>query len=254
MKKRTELVEESSKKAEAEIAQESSSKRVGDKLEQENAKKQKVDEDKETAELQSLIKVVPDEEEVAIDVVPLATKPPTIVDWKIHKEGKKSYYQIIRADGKSQMYRVFSQMLKSFNREDLEDLYKLVKAKYGSIRLVEDLDLILWGDLKIMFEPHVEDQVCKNQDSYSVFDWKLYDSCGVHSLKKQIVYIYMLVEKRYPLTPSTIIDMLNKKLQGRIVGIKRLLDDLRVTAAQVCITAAKLKLVMFINFNEKYAK
>ncbi|GKA19962.1 hypothetical protein Tco_0699877 [Tanacetum coccineum] len=134
---RTELVEESSKKAE-----------------------QKVDEDKETAELQSLIEVVPDdEEEVAIDVVPLATKHPTIVDWKIHKEGKKSYYQIIRADGKSQTYKVFSQMLKSFSKEDLEDLYKLVKAKYGSTRPVEDIDLILWGDLKTMFEPHVEDVV-----------------------------------------------------------------------------------------------
>ncbi|GJW87634.1 hypothetical protein Tco_0162974 [Tanacetum coccineum] len=46
----------------------SSSKRAGDELEQENAKKQKVDEDKETSELQSLIEVVPvDEEEVAID-------------------------------------------------------------------------------------------------------------------------------------------------------------------------------------------
>ncbi|GKA07369.1 hypothetical protein Tco_0686593 [Tanacetum coccineum] len=141
---RCELVEESSEKAEAEIAQESSSKRAGDMLEQENAKKKKVDEDKETVELQSLIEVVhDDEEEVAIDDVPLATKPPTIVDWKIHKEGKKSYYQIIRADGKSQMYKIFSQMLKSFSREDLEDLYKLVKAKYGLTRPVEDLDLIL---------------------------------------------------------------------------------------------------------------
>nr|GEW32311.1 hypothetical protein [Tanacetum cinerariifolium] len=44
------------------------------------------------------------------------------------------------------------------NKEDLEDLYTLVKAKYGSIRPVEDLDLLLWGDLKAMFEPHVEDQ------------------------------------------------------------------------------------------------
>ncbi|GKG59967.1 hypothetical protein Tco_0609631, partial [Tanacetum coccineum] len=69
-----------SKKAEAEIAQESSSKRAGDALEQENAKNQKVDKDKEIAELQSLIEVVPDDEEVAIDVVPLATKPPTIVN------------------------------------------------------------------------------------------------------------------------------------------------------------------------------
>ncbi|GKE33022.1 hypothetical protein Tco_1452344 [Tanacetum coccineum] len=173
---RTELVEESSNKAEAEIAQERSSKRAGDKLEQENAKKQKVDEDKEIAELQSLIEVVlDDDEEVAIDAVPLATKPPTIVDLKIHKEGKKIYYQIIRANGKSQMYTVFSQMLKSFCREDLEDLYKL---------------------------------------NYSVLDWKLYDSCGVHSLRKQNVYIHMLVEKRYPFTPATITDMLNKKLQA----------------------------------------
>ncbi|GKA77151.1 hypothetical protein Tco_0783612 [Tanacetum coccineum] len=112
------------------------------------------------------------------------------------------------------MYRVFSQMLKSFSREDLEDLYKLVKAKYGSTRPVEDLDLILWGDLKTMFEPHVEDTVWRNQQNYSVLDWKLYDSCGVHSLRKQNVYIHMLVEKRYPLTPSTITDMLNKKLQA----------------------------------------
>ncbi|GJS02091.1 uncharacterized mitochondrial protein-like protein [Tanacetum coccineum] len=133
---------------------EGSSKRAGEKLEQKSTMTQKVDEDKDTAELQSLMEVIPDEEEFAIDDVPLATKSPSIVDWKIHKEGKKSYYQIVRADGKYQMYRVFSQMLKSFTREDLEDLYKLVKAKYGSKRPVEDLDLVLWNDLKTMFEPH----------------------------------------------------------------------------------------------------
>ncbi|GKC35513.1 hypothetical protein Tco_1047897 [Tanacetum coccineum] len=49
-------------------------------------KRQKVDEDKDKTELQSLMEVIPDEEEVTIDVVPLATMPPTIVDWKIHKE------------------------------------------------------------------------------------------------------------------------------------------------------------------------
>ncbi|GJR70667.1 hypothetical protein Tco_0016732 [Tanacetum coccineum] len=177
---RTELVEESSKKAKTKLEEnlkkaeaevmEGSSKRAGEELEQESIKKHKVDEDKETAELQSLMQVIPDKEEVAIYVVPLATKPPTIIDWKIHKEGKKSYYQIIRADGKSQMYRVFSEMLKSFSRKDLEDLYKLVKAKYGSTRPMEDLDLILYGDLKTMFEPHVKDQVWKNQDDYNVLD------------------------------------------------------------------------------------
>ncbi|GJW46152.1 hypothetical protein Tco_0077798 [Tanacetum coccineum] len=90
---------------------EGSSKRAREELEQESTKKQKVDEYKDITELQSLMEVILDEEEVAIDAAPLATKPPTIVDWKIHKEGKKSYYQIVRADGKSQMYRVFSLML-----------------------------------------------------------------------------------------------------------------------------------------------
>ncbi|GJU13400.1 hypothetical protein Tco_1135796 [Tanacetum coccineum] len=154
------------------------------------------------------MEVTPEEEEVAIDVIPLATKPVSIIDWKIHKEGKKSYYQIIKADGSLKMYLVFSHMLKSFDREDLETLYKLIKAKYGLTRPVEDLDLVLYGDLKTMFEPHVEDNIWKNQSDY----------------------------------------------RGRIVRIKRLHDDLEVTAAKVCVTAAKLKLVLFSNLNEKYAK
>ncbi|GKB45789.1 hypothetical protein Tco_0896542 [Tanacetum coccineum] len=110
-----------------------------------------------THKLKRLYKDILDKEVVAIDVIPLATKPPTIVDWKIHKEGK--------------------------NRQDLKDLYKLVKDKYGSTRPVEDLDLILYRDLKTMFDPYVEDQVWKNQQDYKVLDWKLYDSCGVHSLR-----------------------------------------------------------------------
>ncbi|GJU23907.1 hypothetical protein Tco_1157249 [Tanacetum coccineum] len=153
------------------------------------------------------MKVIPDEEEVAIDVVPLAIKSPSIVGWKIHKEGKKSYYQIMRADGKSQMYKIFSHMLKSFSKEDLEDLYKLVKAKYESTRRVEDLDLLLWGDLKTMFEPHVEDTVWRNQQDYKVLEWKLYAE---------------------------------QEVQGRIVGIKSLLNAASITAAHIRVNAAQL--------------
>ncbi|GJX61530.1 ribonuclease H-like domain-containing protein [Tanacetum coccineum] len=50
--------------------------------------------------------VIPNEEEVAVDSIPLATKPPSIVDWKIVKEGKISYYQIIRADGSFKKGRI----------------------------------------------------------------------------------------------------------------------------------------------------
>nr|GEZ45407.1 hypothetical protein [Tanacetum cinerariifolium] len=151
----TELVEESSKKAKVEVM-EGSLKRAGTELEQEN------------------------EEWVAIDAIPLAVKPPSIVEWKIHKEGKKSYYQIIRADGGSKLYLVFSLMLKSFDREDVENLWKLVKAKHGSTRPEEGYERVLWGDLKVMFDPYVKDDVWKMQQRYNVMRWTLFNSCGVH--------------------------------------------------------------------------
>ncbi|GJW33713.1 hypothetical protein Tco_0053745 [Tanacetum coccineum] len=172
-------------------------KRAGENLMQDNAKKQKVDDDKETTVLKQCLEIIPDEEEVTIDAIPLVVKSPSIVgSWKIHKEGRKSYYQIMRADGKSQIYMIFSHMLKSFSREDL---YKLVKAKYKSTRPVEDLDLLLLGDLKTMFEPHVEDIVWRNQQDYKVLDWKLYDSRRVHSSMIATESYSYVGKKNYPL-------------------------------------------------------
>ncbi|GKE94516.1 hypothetical protein Tco_1579371 [Tanacetum coccineum] len=55
-------------------------KRAGTELIQEITKKQKVEDDKETAELKQLMEIIPDEEEVAIDAIPLAVKSPKIVD------------------------------------------------------------------------------------------------------------------------------------------------------------------------------
>ncbi|GJZ90481.1 hypothetical protein Tco_0662408 [Tanacetum coccineum] len=181
---------------------EGSSKRAGEELEQESTKKLKVDEDKYTAKFQSLIEVIPDEEEVEINVVPLATKSPSIVDLKIHKEGKKSYYQIVRADRKSQMYRVFSQMLKSFTREDLKDLYRLVKAKYESTRPVEDLDLVLWNDLKAMFEPHVEDEIWKLQQRVNAASKEVSTVELVSTV--YVIYMRYFVTSVVPLIPTFI--------------------------------------------------
>ncbi|GJV05518.1 hypothetical protein Tco_1343174 [Tanacetum coccineum] len=109
-------------------------KRAGIELIQENAKKQKVEDNKEIVELKQCLEIILDEEEVIIDAIPLAVKSP-ILYWEI-----------------------------------LEDLYKVGKAKYESTRPVEDLDLLLWGDLKTMFEPHVEDKVWRNQQDYKVFE------------------------------------------------------------------------------------
>nr|GEX15923.1 hypothetical protein [Tanacetum cinerariifolium] len=98
-------------------------------------------------------------------------------------------------------------------KEDLEDLYKLVKARYGSTRPVYNMDYLLWSDMKLMFEPHIQDEVWKRQQGYKVLEWKLYDSCGVYSLRIQSMHIYMVVEKKYPLTPPTLSMMLERKIQ-----------------------------------------
>ncbi|GKB61371.1 hypothetical protein Tco_0917557 [Tanacetum coccineum] len=139
---KTELVEGSEKRAE------DSTKRAGTELEQEVAKKQKiddakVDDDQEEAKIKELMNIVPDEEEVAINAISLATKPPCIVNWKIIKEGKINQFQIIRADGSSKRYLAFIHMLRNFDREDLETLWKLVKANHGSTRPEEGYERVL---------------------------------------------------------------------------------------------------------------
>ncbi|GKB14859.1 hypothetical protein Tco_0848782 [Tanacetum coccineum] len=137
----TEVVEGSKSQAEG------SSKRTGEEFESDNSKKQKIDENVEAevddeAERKKLMEIVPNDE-VAIDAIPLATKSPIIVDWKIIKEGKMRYFQIIRADGSLRRYSSMIRMLQNIDREDLETLWKLVKAKHGNIRPDEAYERVL---------------------------------------------------------------------------------------------------------------
>ncbi|GJV14408.1 hypothetical protein Tco_1359731 [Tanacetum coccineum] len=63
-------------------AEESNSKKAGQgtKLEQERIKKQKIDDDQEEVEMKKHMEIIVDEEEIAVDAIPLATKPLIIVD------------------------------------------------------------------------------------------------------------------------------------------------------------------------------
>ncbi|GJU68865.1 putative ribonuclease H-like domain-containing protein [Tanacetum coccineum] len=249
-------VDENSKKAKADKEQESSTKRAGDELEQEKAKKQKIDDDQEEAELKKHMEIVK-HDEVTIDAIPLATKPSMIVEYKIVREVIMGYYQLIRSDRSSERYSSMIKMLQNIDREDLETLWKLVKAKYGNTRPEEEYERVLWGDLKVMFKPDIKSEVWRSLQGYKVTVWKLFDSRGVHFVRFKYLHIFMLVEKRYPLTPITITNMLNKKLQtdhqnemcyqllklmiqkmnikfrGGLLGLKRLHGFLEVTAAQV---------------------
>nr|GEV44756.1 hypothetical protein [Tanacetum cinerariifolium] len=140
------------------------------------------DNDQEEAEMKMYIKIVSDDE-VSIDVIPLASKPPIIVDWKIIKERKIGSYHIIRQDGSSKRFSSMIQMLQNINREDLETLWKLVKAKYGNKRLEEAYERVFWGDLKVMFEPDIESEVWRKLHGNKVRIWKLFSSCGVHFVR-----------------------------------------------------------------------
>ncbi|GKE53492.1 hypothetical protein Tco_1488648 [Tanacetum coccineum] len=136
------------------------------------------------------------------------------LEQEIHRKGRNDYYEIMRADRRAKTYLLFSQLLKEFDREDLENLWKLVKAKHGNTRPKEGYEKVLWGDLKTMLEHHVEDLIWRNLQGKKVLLWRLYDSCGVHFVRFEDMHVYMLLEKRYPLTPITITDMLNKKLKS----------------------------------------
>ncbi|GKB96848.1 hypothetical protein Tco_0982985 [Tanacetum coccineum] len=205
----------------SETRTEGSSKREGDELESDNSKKQKIDEhveakkddDQEEAEMKKHIEIVKDDE-VAINAIPLATKPPVIVKYKIVKEGKFVYFQLIRANGSSKRYLSMIKMLQNINREDLETLWKLVKVKHGNTRPGDEHERVLWDDMKVMFKPDIKGEVWRNLQGYKVTIWKLFDTCGLHFVRFKNLHIFMLVEKRYPLTPITVSNMLNKKLQA----------------------------------------
>ncbi|GJW17935.1 hypothetical protein Tco_0025371 [Tanacetum coccineum] len=191
-------------------------------------------------------------------VTPLATKPPIIVEYKIVKEGQKGFYHLIRVDGSSNRYSSMIRMLQNISREDLETLWKLVKTKHGNTRPEDVYEKVFWGDLKVMFEPDIKSEIWRSLQGYKVTVWKLFDSSGVHFVRFKNLHIFMLVEKRYPLTPITITNMLNKKLQadywnemcyqllklmiqkmnikfrGGLLGLKDFKMILRVTTAQIC--------------------
>ncbi|GJV30988.1 hypothetical protein Tco_1391388 [Tanacetum coccineum] len=151
---RTELVEgtkklEHTKKVEDETAQESSSKRVGDELEQEKTKKQKINDNQEEAEMRKLI------ENCSIN----------------------------RTDGSSRRYSSMIQMLRNFDREDLETLWKLVKAKHGNTRPEEEYERVLW--LRLLRESTTLIQV--NFAGYKVTTAERYKRASARVMRRTAV-------------------------------------------------------------------
>ncbi|GJX66118.1 hypothetical protein Tco_0300461 [Tanacetum coccineum] len=169
------LFDKKMKRVNSFVAMNSEAHEISGKKDESSSKKTEITQD--STEMKMHMVIVKDDD-IAIDAIPLATKPPMIVEYKLIKEGRIGHYQLIRADGSSKRYSFMIRMLQGIDREDLETLWKLVKTKHGNTR-PDEHERVLWGDLKVMFEPD-----------------------------------YMIVFKRDSPHTITITNMLNKKLQA----------------------------------------
>nr|GEX60212.1 putative ribonuclease H-like domain-containing protein [Tanacetum cinerariifolium] len=125
-------------------------KRKGINLEQESKKKQKsseeiIEEAKSPEEVpeekvKEVMNLVPIEEEY---VEALQVKH-HIIDWKVHSEGQRSYWKITRLACSSACYQFFIDLLKHLDREDLNQLWRLVKETLSNRPPSSDKEMKLW--------------------------------------------------------------------------------------------------------------
>ncbi|GKF10727.1 hypothetical protein Tco_0048653 [Tanacetum coccineum] len=155
--------------------------------------------------------VVPVEE---VYVEALQVKYP-IIDWEIYSKAIRRYWRIIRVGNDTEAYQIFDDMLKKFNRDDLDKLWSLVKERFSLTDPVDDKERTLWVELKRLFEPDTDDILWKLQRyMHDPLTWRLYDTCGVHHVSTDKGHdIFMLAEKDYPLTKGLLTLMLCNKLQ-----------------------------------------
>nr|GEZ42413.1 hypothetical protein [Tanacetum cinerariifolium] len=135
---------------------------------------------------------------------------------KVHLEGQRSYWKITMLGGSSACYQFFIDLLKHLDREDLNQLWRLVKETLSNRPPSSDKEIELWVELnRMMYEPDKEDQLWTHTQNFmhALVEWKLYDSCGVHHVATNNKEIFMLVEKDYPLRKGLALVMICYKLQ-----------------------------------------
>ncbi|GJS29415.1 hypothetical protein Tco_0490035 [Tanacetum coccineum] len=129
----------------------------------------------------------------------------------------RNYLVVYRVNGHFRAFNYLMEVLHIFDRQDLFHLYDLVMKQYSEIT-PEDIELILWGDLKIMMESSTEENdqgdFWNNQQEWEIVRWRLYEACGVCILElKDGTVIYMLVERRYPLSKELLQQMIDLGLE-----------------------------------------
>ncbi|GJR39516.1 putative reverse transcriptase domain-containing protein [Tanacetum coccineum] len=166
--------------------------------------------------LKTFLKIVLDEEGI-VDYKVLEKRFP-IINWEskfyhYDRHGAEGiYYRIFRSDGSSRWIKTFFEMVTRFDRLDLVELYNLVMRRFETTT-PEGVDLVLWGDLRTMFDANAEDEFWQNQERWNLKNWDFYKNCGVHTLiLEDGTEIHILAERKYPLTKETLEKMMYLKL------------------------------------------
>nr|GEX63737.1 hypothetical protein [Tanacetum cinerariifolium] len=164
---------------------------------------------KEAKDLKKQLEVVADKDDDVFDeATPIGTKVP-VVNYEVVMINNKPRYKIFRADDTHQLYTSFITLLKNFDREDLEDLWKIVKAIFSTSKPTNFTDDYLLATLKKMFEKtDAQDVLWRSQQTEHgqtlVKSWKLLTSCGVYIITFTTTMFILLVEKKYPLSRFTL--------------------------------------------------
>ncbi|GJZ21011.1 hypothetical protein Tco_0558050 [Tanacetum coccineum] len=180
---------------------------------------------KDDDEMKMWLSVVPDEDKEG-DYEPLGSRFP-IIDWRtVHlrtapqsdkgKEPNEIYQNMItRSNGSKRFFSNIMTVLSRINKEDINAIHRLVMDKYRENE-PEGFDRILWGDLRVMYNPSPNDALWISQHAWKIDFWKLHESSRVHTIMTDIgIIVYMLVENRYPLERSVLSQMLDLKLQAK---------------------------------------
>ncbi|GJS43352.1 hypothetical protein Tco_0568395 [Tanacetum coccineum] len=151
--------------------------------------------------------------ETPINPVPVAMKTPSVATYKIIKQGEKGVYQIVREDGTDIVYINFGAMLKSISRDDLTELYRIVMNRYGMDGPEDKLEKGFWKCLRIMFEePLSTDSIWSEIEQQKIVSWRYYDTSRVHCLNLESMDVYLLSDRKYPLSAEVCKTMLKMKL------------------------------------------
>nr|GFC74066.1 hypothetical protein [Tanacetum cinerariifolium] len=121
---------------------------------------------KEAKDLKRQLEVVVDEDDdVLIEATPIGRKV-LVVNYEIVMINNKPRYKIFRADDTHQLYTSFITLLKNFDREDLEDLWKIMKARFSTSKPTNFTDDYFLVTLKNMFEKtDVQDVIWRSQQT-----------------------------------------------------------------------------------------